>query len=152
MVCASLVAQMVKNPPAMQETWVRSLGWEDPLEKGKATYSSILVWRIPWTLQSVGSQRVGHDWVTFTFTFMRIKPKCGKLFRRLEYHTILPVSWETCMQVKKKQLESCMEQLAGSRLRKEYNRAVCGHPACFTYMLSTSWKMPGWMSYKVGSR
>ena len=44
---ASLVAQMVKNPPAMQETWVRSLGWEDPLEKGMATHSSILAWRIP---------------------------------------------------------------------------------------------------------
>ena len=44
---ASLVAQLVKNPPAMQETWVRSLGWEDPLEKGKATHSSILAWRIP---------------------------------------------------------------------------------------------------------
>ena len=49
---ASLVAQLVKNPPAMQETWVRSLGWEDPLEKGKATYSSILAWRIPWTVYS----------------------------------------------------------------------------------------------------
>ena len=46
---ASLVAQVVKNPPAMQETWVRSLGWEDPLEKGKATHSSILAWRIPGT-------------------------------------------------------------------------------------------------------
>ena len=46
---ASLVAQMVKNPPTMQETWVRSLGWEDLLEKGKATHSSILAWRIPWT-------------------------------------------------------------------------------------------------------
>ena len=45
---ASLVAQLVKNPPAMWETWVRSLGWEDPLEKGKATHSSILAWRIPW--------------------------------------------------------------------------------------------------------
>ena len=44
----SLVAQLVKNPPAMWETWVRSLGWEDPLEKGKATNSSILAWRIPW--------------------------------------------------------------------------------------------------------
>ena len=44
---ASLVAQLVKNPPAMQETWIRSLGWEDPLEKGKATHSSILAWRIP---------------------------------------------------------------------------------------------------------
>ena len=47
---ASLVAQLVKNPPAMQETWVRSLGWEDPLEKGKATCSSILAWRIPWSV------------------------------------------------------------------------------------------------------
>ena len=58
---ASLVAQLVKNPPAMQETWVRSLAWEDPLEKGKATHSSILAWRIPWTIQSMGSQRVGHN-------------------------------------------------------------------------------------------
>ena len=46
----SLVAQLVKNPPAMWETWVRSLGWEDPLEKGKATHSSILAWRITWTV------------------------------------------------------------------------------------------------------
>ena len=45
---ASLVGQLVKNLPAMRETWVRSLGWEDPLEKGKATYSSILAWRAPW--------------------------------------------------------------------------------------------------------
>ena len=51
---ASLVAQMVKNLPAMWELWVRSLGWEDPLEKGKATHSSILAW----TVQSMGSQRV----------------------------------------------------------------------------------------------
>ena len=57
---ASLVAQLVKNLPAMQETWVRPLGWEDPLEKGAATHSSILAWRIPW-LQSMGSQRVGHN-------------------------------------------------------------------------------------------
>ena len=47
---ASFVAQLVKNLPAMQETWVRSLGWEDPLEKGQATHSSILTWRIPWTV------------------------------------------------------------------------------------------------------
>ena len=49
------MAQLVKNPPAMQETWVRSLGWEDPLEKGKATYSSILAWRISWTMGCKGS-------------------------------------------------------------------------------------------------
>ena len=47
---AFLMAQLVKNPPAIQETWALSLGWEDPLEKGKATHSSILAWRIPWTV------------------------------------------------------------------------------------------------------
>ena len=57
----SLIAQLVKNPPAMEETLVRFLGQEDPLEKGKATHSSILAWRSPWTVQSMGSQRVGHD-------------------------------------------------------------------------------------------
>ena len=58
---ASLVAQLVKNPPAMWETWIRSLDWEDPLEKGTATHSSILAWRISWTIQSMGSQRVRHN-------------------------------------------------------------------------------------------
>ena len=61
-----LVAQLVKNLPAMWETWVRSLGWEDPLEKGRAIHSSILAWRIPWTVLSMGWQRVRHDWVSFT--------------------------------------------------------------------------------------
>ena len=58
---ASLLAQMVKNLPSMQETWVRSLSWEDALEKGKATHSSILAWRIPWTVQSIGPPRVRQD-------------------------------------------------------------------------------------------
>ena len=63
---ASLVSQMVKNLPAMQETWVCSLGQEDPLEKGMATHSSVLTWEIPWAeesggLQSMGSQGVGHN-------------------------------------------------------------------------------------------
>ena len=66
---ASLVVQMVKNLPAMQETRVRSLGWEDPLEKEMAVHSSTLAWKIPWTEepdrpQSRGLQRVGHDQVT----------------------------------------------------------------------------------------
>ena len=63
---ASVVAQMVKNMPAVLEIWVQSLGWEDPLEGGMTTYSSILAWRIPWTeepggLQPMGLQRVGDD-------------------------------------------------------------------------------------------
>ena len=66
---ASLVAQLLKNLPVMQETWVQPLGWEDPLENRMATHSSILAWRIPWTgepggLQSMGSQTAGHDWAT----------------------------------------------------------------------------------------
>ena len=67
---SSLVAQLVKNLPAMWETWVWSLGWEDPLEKRKVTHSSILAWRIPWTIQSVGSQ--SQTWLNnfhFQFSF-----------------------------------------------------------------------------------
>ena len=66
---ASLVAQTVRNPPAVRETRVQSLGWEDPLEKGTTTHCSILTWRIP-----RGSQRVGHNWVTFIFTFLFLSP------------------------------------------------------------------------------
>ena len=55
----SLVAQLVKGPPAMQETWIQSLGWEDPLEEGMATHFSILAWRIPWTEEPGGLQSVG---------------------------------------------------------------------------------------------
>ena len=79
----SLVGEMVKNLPVMQETQVPSLGWEDPLEKGMATHSSAPVWRIPWTEEPSGfqyfrSQRVSHNWVTNIFTFL------------LTFHTLLP--------------------------------------------------------------
>ena len=70
------LAQSVKNLPAVQETQVRSLGQEDPLEKEMATHSSILAWKISWTeepggLQSMGSQKVEHDWVTNTYLLSR---------------------------------------------------------------------------------
>ena len=73
--CASLVAQMVKNLPAMWETWVQSLGWEDALEKGMATHSSILAWRILWTeepggVQSMGSQRDTTEWISLSLSGM----------------------------------------------------------------------------------
>ena len=73
-VWVSLVAQTVKNLPAMRETQIWSLGWENPLEKGMVTHSSIPGWRIPWMeepgrLQSTGWQRAGHDWATNTFTY-----------------------------------------------------------------------------------
>ena len=72
---ASLVAQRLKRLPPMRETWVRSLGRKDPLEKEMATHSSILAWRIPWTeepgrLQSTGLQRVGHEWATSPISYL----------------------------------------------------------------------------------
>ena len=79
---ASLVAQMAKNLLTMQEIWVQSLGWEDLPEKEMATHSTIPAWRIPWMeepggLQSLGSQRVGHNWATNTFTFHYLESKLG---------------------------------------------------------------------------
>ena len=82
---ASFVAQLVKSLPAMRETWVWCLGWEDVLEKGKAIHSSILAWRSPWTVKSMGLQRFGHDWVTFIFTFI-----CGRLIS-LAYEITQPI-------------------------------------------------------------
>ena len=71
---AFLVAQLVKNPPAMQVTWVWSLGWEDPLEKGKATHSSILVWRISWTIY----HGITKSWTCLSdFHFTSSSWKCG---------------------------------------------------------------------------
>ena len=96
------MAQLVKNPPAMRETWIRSLGWEDPLEKEVATHSNILAWRIPWTeepggLQSMGLQRVGHDWATFTFTITAyvtyVLSACGSL----NLHTYIPMCSCVCV-------------------------------------------------------
>ena len=160
----------------MQETRVRSLGWEDLLEKEMAAHSSILAWKIPWMadpgrLMSMGSQRVGHDWATSagllkkkessikTSTFalftmpkpltLQITMNCGKLLKRWEYQTTWPTSWEICIQVKKQQLELDMEQQTGSKLRKVYVKAVYCHPAYLTYMQSTSWEMLGWMKQKL---
>ena len=75
-----------------------------------------------------------------------------KLLKRWEYQTTLPVSWETCKCIKKQQLELWTQQLTGSGLRKEYNKAVHCHPVYLTYMLNTSWDMPGWMSYQLELR
>ena len=63
---ASQVARLVKSLPAMRETWVQSLGWEDPLEKEVATHSSILAWRIPWTEEPGGLQSMGHKELDMT--------------------------------------------------------------------------------------
>ena len=81
-----------------------------------------------------------------------ITTNCGKFFKRWEYHTTLPASWEICVQVKKQQLELDMEQQTGSKLGKDYVKAVYCHPAYLTYMESTSCEMPGWMKPKLESK
>ena len=81
------MAQTVKNPPAMQETWILSLGWEDPVEKGMVTHSSILAWRIPWTeepggLQPMGSQsgtRLSNTFFPFQSGLWHFMPPSGSL-------------------------------------------------------------------------
>ena len=85
---ASLVAQTVKNPPAVQETWVQSLGQEDPLEKGVATYSSILAWRIPWTMEPSGCSPWGPKELDVTerlhvLSFSFLFQTCMKCFQFL---------------------------------------------------------------------
>ena len=81
-----------------------------------------------------------------------ITANCGKFFKRWEYQTTLPASWEICMKVKKQQLELDLEQWTGSKLRKEYVKAVYCHSAYLTYMQSTSCKMLGWKKHRLESR
>ena len=81
-----------------------------------------------------------------------ITTNSGKFWKRWEYQTIWPVSWEICMQVKKQQLELDMEQQTGSKYGKGYVKAVYCHPAYLTSMQSTSCKMPGWKKHKLESR
>ena len=76
----------------------------------------------------------------------------GQFLKRWEYQTTLPASWETCVQVKKQQLELDMEQQTGSKLGKEYVKTVCCHPAYLTYMQSASWETLGWKKHKLESR
>ena len=78
--------------------------------------------------------------------------KLWKFFKRWEYQATLPASWEICMQVKKQQLEPDMKQQTGSKLGKEYVKAVYCHPAYLTYMQSISWEMLGWRKHKFDSR
>ena len=81
-----------------------------------------------------------------------ITTNCGKFWKRWEYQTTLPASWETCMQVRKQQLELDMKQWTGSKLGKKYVKAVYCHPTDLTYMQSTSGEIPGSMKHELESR
>ena len=103
--------------------------------------------------QESSRKRSNSDLLTMTMPLtMWITRNSGKFWKRWEYQTTWSASWEICMQVKKLQLEPDIEQRTGSKLGKEYVKAVYCHPAYLTYMQSTSCEMPGWMKHKLESR
>ena len=90
--------------------------------------------------------------IDYAKAFVWITRNCEKFFKRWEYQITWSASWETCAQIKKQQLELDMEQRTGSKLGKEYVKAVYCHPAYLIYMQSTSWEMLGWKKHKLESR
>ena len=120
--------------------------------KGRGTRDQIA--NIHWIIEQRNSRKIPNS-VSLTMlkaSTVWIITNCGKLLKKWEYQTILPVSWETCMRVKKKQLEPYIEQLTGSKLGREYRKAVYCHSAYLTNMQITLCEMLGWMSYKLDSR
>ena len=119
-----------------EEPEIKLPTYTEPLKKQESSRKihiyALLSMPKPWTV-----------WVTIN---------CGKFWKRWEYQTTWPFSWETCMQVKKQQLELDMKQHSGYKLGKEYVKAVYCYPAYLTYMQSTSWEMLDWMKYKLKSR
>ena len=113
---------------------IANISWiiEKAREFQKSIYFCFIDWPKPLTV-----------WIT---------TNCGKFFKRWEYQTTSPASWEICMQVKKQQLELDMEKQTDSKLGKEYIKAVYCHPAYLTYMQSISRKMLGWVKHKLESR
>ena len=113
--------------------------------------------KLPTYVGSSKSKRVPEKRLLLLYWLDQSLWLCGSqqtenFFKRWEYQITWPASWEICMQVKKQQLELDMEQQAGSKLGKEYIKAVYCHPVYLTYMQSTSWEMLGWMKHKLESR
>ena len=114
------------------------------------TYMQSTSCRMPdWMRQ--GGIKIAEKNIYFHFTDYAKAFDCGKFFKKWEYQITLPLSRETCMQVKKQQLEQEMEQWTGSKLGKEYVKAVYCHPLYLTYLFSTC-EMLGWMNHKLASR
>ena len=105
--------------------------------------------KLPTSAESSKKQENSRKTSTSASLTMWITTNCGKFLKRSEYQTTLLVSWETCMQVKKQQLEPEVEQQTGSKSGKEYIKAVYYHPAHLTSMQSISYKMPGWKNDKL---
>ena len=122
--------------------------------KGRETRDQMvnICWIIEKAMEFQGKKNLSVSSTMLKPLTVWITTNCGKLLERWEYQTIFFVSWSTRMQIKKEELEPCMEQQIGLRSRKEHDRADCCHPVCLTYMLRISWEMLGWMSYRLESR
>ena len=123
------------------------------LEKAEEPEIKLLIFIGSWRKQgNSGKTSTSASLTTLKPLTVWITTNCGKFFKRWEYQTTLPVFWEICMRVKKQQLEPDMEQETGSKLGKEYDKAVYCHPACLTSMQSTSCETLGWIKHKLESR
>ena len=125
-----LVLEKAEEPEIKLPTSAGS--WKKQESSWKTSISALLTMPKPLTV-----------WITI---------KCGKFFKRWEYQTTWPASWETYMQVRKQQLELDMEQQTGSKSGKEYVKAVYCHPAYLIYMQSTPWETLGWRKHELESR
>ena len=134
------------------------MNWELPdvqagFRKGSRTRDQIAI--VHWTTEKQENSRKTS--ISASLTMLEpltvwITTKCGKFLKRWEYQTTLPATWETCKQTKKQKLETDIEQRTGSKLGKEYIKAVCCHPAYLMYVQSsTSCKMLGWKKHKLES-
>ena len=116
--------------------------------------SSMLYATIHWIIEKAREfqKNIYFCFIDYAKAFVWITANCGKVLKRWEYQTTLSAFWEICMEVRKQQLEPDMKQQTGSKLGKEYVKAIYCHPAYLTSMQSTSWEMPGWMKHKLESR
>ena len=120
--------------------------------KGKGAWDQIA--NIHWIIEKAREfqKNIYFCFIDYAKAFDCGSRQTGKFLKRWEYQTTLPASWEICMQVKKQKLELDMKQQTGSKLGKEYIKAIYCYPAYLTYMQSTSCKMSGWMKHKLESR
>ena len=116
--------------------------------KGRGTRGQIA--NIRWIIKKAREFQEKICFIDYTKDFNCMDHnKLWKILQEIEYQTTWPASWEICMQDKKQQLEPDMEKQIGSKLGREFVKAVYCHPAYLTYMQSTSWEMPGWMKHKL---
>ena len=120
--------------------------------KGRGTRDQIV--NILWIIEKAREfqKNIYFCFIDYAKAFVWITINCGKFWKRWEYQITWLASWETCMQVRKQQLELDMEQQPGSEQEKEYVKAIYCHPAYLTYMQSTSWETLGWRKHKLESR